>query len=94
MSVPTFEEYLGSLSQVSEFPAGGVPADLDLCQRATKIVGSLEPLDAANLAAAASSEPKLLPVIAAVAGLSQERFKGWLKASFGTAGWIVLGYAV
>lgn len=91
MSVPTFEEYLASLSQVSKFRAGGVPADLDLCQRATKIVGSLEPLDATNLAAAASREPELLPVIAAVAGLSQERFKGWLKASFGTAGWIVLG---
>jgi hypothetical protein len=32
-----------------------------------------------------------LPVIAAVAGLSQERFRGWLKANFGTAGWIMLG---
>jgi hypothetical protein len=91
MTVPTFEEYLASLSPVSAFPAGGDPADLELCERATDVVSSMDPLDPPKLATAISSEPDLLPVLAAVAGLSQERFKGWLKANFGTAGWITLG---
>lgn len=91
MTVPTFGEYLASLSPVSAFPAGGDPADLELCERATEVVSSMDPLDPPKLATAISSEPDLLPVLAAVAGLSQERFKGWLKANFGTAGWITLG---
>jgi hypothetical protein len=91
MTVPTFEEYLASLSPVSTFPVGGVPADLELCERATEAVSSMDPLDASKLATAISNEPDLLPVLAAVAGLSQERFKGWLKANFDTAGWITLG---
>lgn len=91
MTIPTLEEYLASLSPVSTFPVGGAPADLELCERATNAVRLMEPLDSSNLAAAVSADPDLLPVLAAVAGLSQERFKGWLKASFGTAGWITLG---
>jgi hypothetical protein len=90
MTVPTFEDYLASLSPVSTFPVG-VPADLELCEQATKEIGSLNPLDSASLATAVSREPRLLPVMAAVTGLSQERFKGWLKVTFGTEGWITLG---
>lgn len=92
MIVPTFEEYLASLSPVSPVaPVGGVPIDLELCERATALIRSLDPLNTTNLAGAVSREPHLLSVIAAVAGLSQERFKGWLKANFDTAGWIKLG---
>lgn len=92
MIVPTFEEYLASLSPVSSTaPVGGAPVDLELCERATATIGSLNPLDPANLAEAVSREPQLLSVIAAVAGLSQERFRGWLKTNFDTAGWIKLG---
>ena len=90
MNIPTFEEYLSSLSPVSTFPAGA-PADLELCQQATEAIGSLDPLDSPNLAEAVSQEPGLLPVMAAVTGLSQERFKGWLKVNFDTEGWITLG---
>jgi hypothetical protein len=32
-----------------------------------------------------------LPVLAAVAGLSQERFRTWLQTRFLTAGWVILG---
>ncbi len=32
-----------------------------------------------------------MPVYAAAAGLSQERFKTWLTAHFNTAGWVTLG---
>lgn len=91
MTIPSFEAYLDSLSPVSASPTGGEPADLDLCKRATEVIGSLEPLDTGSLAGAISGDPELLPVLAAVAGLSQERFKTWLKANFGTAGWITLG---
>lgn len=91
MTIPSFEDYLDSLSPVSTFPASEEPADLDLCERATGVIGSLDPLDAQGLAEAISEDSELLPVLAAVAGLSQERFKTWLKANFGTAGWITLG---
>jgi len=92
MTVPAFEEYLASLSPVSSTSSvGGAPADLELCERATAMIGLLDPLDSANLADAVSGEPRLLSVIAAVAGLSQERFESWLKTNFDTAGWINLG---
>lgn len=91
MTIPSFDEYLASLSPVSTFPAGGEPADLDLCKRATEAIGLLVPLDVGTLAGAVGREPQLLPVLAAVAGLSQERFKTWLNANFDTAGWVTLG---
>lgn len=91
MTIPSFEDYLGSLSPVSAFPTAEEPADIELCRRATALISSMEPLDSTNLSQAIAKDSELLPVLAAVAGLSQERFKTWLNANFGTAGWITLG---
>jgi hypothetical protein len=42
------------------------------------------------LSEALAEDPDIAPVLAAVIGLSQERFKTWLQSRFGTAGWVTL----
>lgn len=87
----TFDDYLASLSPFVPQSPGAEPEALALCQRATKTVTSLSPLDRRTLADAVASDPAIAPVLAAVVGLSQERFKTWLQGRFATAGWITLG---
>lgn len=91
MNLPTFEEYLATLSAVAPQSVSGDPEALDLCRSAAATIAGLDPLDRESLADAVRTEPELLPVFAAAIGLSQERFKTWLQSEFSTAGWIVLG---
>lgn len=91
MTVPTFEEYVASLSAVAPQPISKEPEALELCVRATAAIADLTSIDSESLAGLIRSEPEVLPVLAAVAGLSQERFRTWLQSNFGTAGWITLG---
>jgi hypothetical protein len=88
--VPSFEKYVASLSPFVPRGLGVDAGALELCQRATATIGGIKPLDRAKLAEALSSDPDVAPVLAAVVGLSQERFKTWLQGHFGTAGWITL----
>jgi hypothetical protein len=67
------------------------PEAYELCARATDTISRLSPLDKAQLAAAVTKDPAMAPVLAAVVGLSQERFKTWLTWRFKTAGWVKLG---
>jgi len=90
-AVPTFAEYVASLSAVSTAVAGTEPEALDLCIRATSTLQVASPLDREILAALIGDDPAIVPVLAAALGLSQERFKGWLTEHFGTAGWVKLG---
>ncbi len=90
-STPSFEDYLASLSPFIPASADAEPEALELCERATLAVTSLAPLDRAELAKAVIADPHITPVFAAVAGLSQERFKTWLQAKFQTAGWVTIG---
>lgn len=91
MSVPSFEEYVGTLSPVDTAVAGTEPEALELCSRATARVEEARPIDRPKLAVIVGEDPRLLPVFAAAAGLSQERFRTWLHARFATAGWVRLG---
>lgn len=91
MTAPTFEEYVATLSAVAPQAAAREPEASELCVQATASISSLATIDRSNLAELIASEPEFLPVLAAVAGLSQERFKTWLQSNFGTAGWITLG---
>ncbi len=86
-----FDEYLSSLSAVAPPSSMAEPEALELCVRATATIAALTPLDRDGLADAIADDPHLLPVFAAAAGLSQERFKTWLQSKFGTAGWVTLG---
>ena len=87
MTVPSFESYLKSLAPVSPQQLAAEPQALDLCIRATEALASIAPIDAAKLAQIVADDPAIVPVLAAAAGFSQERFKTWLQARFGTAGW-------
>lgn len=89
--VPSFEEYLESLSPFAPSTPGAEPEALVLCEKTAALVSSLLPLTRDNLAAAVESDPEIVPVFAAVTGLSQERFKTWLQARFRTAGFVTLG---
>lgn len=91
MTLPTFEEYLETLSAVAPRSAAGDPEALELCVRATATISALSPLDRSNLANSIRAEPELIPVLAAAVGLSQEKLKTWLQVQFNTAGWITLG---
>lgn len=90
-STGSFEDYLASLSPFVPRGAGTEPEALALCARATASIVGLGDLDRAKLAAVVEADPRIAPVLAAVVGLSQERFKTWLQGHFGTAGWVTLG---
>jgi len=90
-SAPSFEDYLASLSPFVPASADAEPEALELCERATVAVANLAPLDRGKLVQAVIADPHITPVFAAVAGLSQERFKTWLQAKFQTAGWVTIG---
>lgn len=87
---PSFEQYLASVSAVSAAPVAADPEALELCQRATERIHSARPLDVTRLAAVLETDPGIAPVLAAAAGLSQERFRSWLSTHFGTGGWRTL----
>lgn len=91
MTGPSYEDYLQSLAPVSPQQVAAEPEALGLCARATAVLEEARPLDTAKLAALITADPAMVPVLAAVAGFSQERFKTWLQATFGTAGWVILG---
>ncbi|MDP8908561.1 MAG: hypothetical protein M3N47_05475 [Chloroflexota bacterium] len=91
MTAPSFETYVQSLAAVSPQQVAAEPEALDLCVRTTATLGAARPLNKGKLAALVAEDPAIVPVLAAVAGFSQERFKTWLQSNFGTAGWITLG---
>jgi hypothetical protein len=86
-----FDEYLAALSPFAPGSSEADPDVLSLCQRATSIFADLGSLTRKKLAGAIAADPHIVPVYAAAAGLSQERFKTWLTAHFKTAGWVALG---
>jgi hypothetical protein len=88
--VPTFDAYLSSLSPVSQAVPGAEPEAIEACTKATALIAAALPLDQDKLAAIARAHPGVVPVFAAAAGLSQERFKTWLQGTFATAGWVTL----
>jgi len=88
---PSFDDYLKQLAAVSPHQVAAEPAALEVCSHATAAVVGLGPLDRGKLAQLVSGDPTIVPVLAAVAGLSQERFKTWLQRSFATAGWVMMG---
>jgi hypothetical protein len=91
VTIPSFDDYLKQLATVSSPRLAAEPDALDLCARATAALVKLRPIDRARLALLVENDPAVVPVLAAVAGLSQERLKTWLQRTFGTAGWVTLG---
>jgi hypothetical protein len=91
LTVPSFDAYLASLSPVDTAVLGTEPEALGLCTRATTALLAARPLNRDTLAKVVAADPHVVPVIAAAAGLSQERLRTWLQAHFDTSGWVKLG---
>lgn len=91
MTQASFDEYLKSLAPVDPDPVVADPALLELCVRTTASIAVLDQIDRDTVASLVQSEPEIARVLATVVGLSQERFKGWLKSTFDTEGWKTLG---
>jgi len=87
----SFDDYVASLSPFVPAPAGAEPEAYDLCARATSAISGLASLDVDQLAVAVAKDPTIAPVLAAIAGLSQERFRTWLTWRFATGAWVKLG---
>lgn len=87
---PSFAAYVESLSPFEPAKLDVDPHALALAERATAKVRAILPVTRASLARELAQDPEIAQVLAAVVGLSQERFKTWLKDRFGTAGWIRL----
>ena len=95
MSASSFDVYVASLAPVSprQIVAEPEPEALERCVRATAAVMSAMPLNRSKLVAIVEADPDVVPVLAAAAGLSQERLKTWLVNEFDTAGWKTLARA-
>lgn len=91
MTGPTFDDYLKSLGPVAPQQVAAEPEALALCAKATAAIEAAIPLDRTKLAVIVKTDPAIVPVLAAVAGIGQERFKTWLTSHFATAGWMKLG---
>lgn len=91
MTASGFDAYLASLTAVASQQVAAEPDALELCIRATEKLATLRLIDRPKLAEAVGAEPEIVPVVAAAAGFSQERFRTWLQGRFGTAGWTRLG---
>jgi hypothetical protein len=91
VTLPDFDAYLTTLSAVAPTASAGEPEALELCVRVTEAISKLDHLDQEGLAQVVASDPETLLVLAAIAGLSQERLKTWLQTNFETAGWKSLG---
>lgn len=91
MTAPAFDDYLKSLSAVDPDPARADPEILALCVSVATAVAALDEVDRSGVAGLVTKKPDTARVLATIVGLSQERFKTWLTARFGTAGWKKLG---
>jgi len=89
MSKAPFEAYLEALAPFAPQAPGTDPETLALCERATESIARTA-LTHDELAAIVGADPAIAPVLAATVGLSQERFRTWLRSRFGTAGWVKL----
>lgn len=90
-TVPTFEEYLASLTPFAAAGAASEPEDFPLCLRAAGAIEQLDVIDRERIARLVADDAEIIRVLGAVAGLSQERLKTWLSGRFRTAGWMKLG---
>lgn len=85
-----FSAYLATLAPFVPVPTIVDPEAQALCDRATLSIRGLQRITREGVAGLLREDPAMARVLAAVVGLSQERFKTWLTGRFGTAGWTQL----
>lgn len=91
MTVPTFDEYLESLTQL-----GSAADPTELTAQTAVIKAAAEQLDALplievdSLVALIEQNPEYVPALGLAVGLSQERLKNALRHHLGTSGYLTL----
>jgi hypothetical protein len=89
--IPSFDEYLDSLSQMSDHVDPTIDtAETLAVKAAADNLGLLKTIDASTLTDWVASHPEWVPVLGLAVGLTQERLKNSLKDEFGTSGWVTL----
>lgn len=91
VQIPTFEEYLGSLSRMSDHvdPTIDTATTLELREAAQQL-SELVHVDRDTLATWVRVHPDRVPVLGLTVGLTQEKLKNSLNSRFNTSGWITL----
>lgn len=89
--IPTFAEYVASLSRLTPHvdPTIETP-ETEQIRAAADSLSELAEISRESLAAWAQSRPNDVPVLGLAIGLPQEKLKNTLKDRFDTAGWITL----
>lgn len=91
MRIPSFDEYLASLSQLSNPFDPTVPtAESEEIRAAAAELSSLPRLDRAALSDFVAANPDAVPVLGLAVGLTREKLKNVLRHRMGTTGWISL----
>lgn len=88
MSIPSYDEYVANLSRVTAHvdPTLDTPDSLAIKTAATSL-SELQTRDLATIAAWIADNPKAVPVLGLVVGLSQEKLKNALKQHLGSSSW-------
>jgi hypothetical protein len=90
-SLPTFAEYVASLSQLSNPFDPTIPtAESEEIRAAAAQLAALASIDRATLAAFVADNPDAVPVLGLAVGLTREKLKNVLKHHLNTTGWITL----
>jgi hypothetical protein len=88
---PTFDEYVGSLSQLTVIADPTVETkDAATLRAAAASLTVLDEVTADGLATWVGDHPNWVPALGLTVGLSQEKLKNVLKHHFGTTGWVTL----
>jgi hypothetical protein len=90
-SLPPFEDYVASLSQLSNpFDPTTPTAESEEIKATTARIIGLATIDRATLAAFIGDYPDAVPVLGLAVGLTREKLRGILQHHFGTSGWVKL----
>jgi hypothetical protein len=87
---PDFQDFLDSLQHLTGVPEPVPPEAKQPYEAAASALQSLDSVSREELATLIRANPSWVPILASIAGLSQEQLKNVLRHRLGTSGWITL----
>jgi hypothetical protein len=87
---PTFEEFLGTLQQLTPRPGPLDPGARQPYEDAARALQALPRVDRETLTELVTANPAWVPILGSVVGMSQEQLKNVLRHRLGTSGWVRL----
>lgn len=91
MSIPTYDQYVASLSRVTTHVDPTLPtqASVEIMQAAQSLA-TIASIDLASVTTWIAANPKSVPTLGLVVGLGQEKLKNALREHLGSQGWVRL----